>query len=134
MTIVPCRECFALTARHKALAPAELRSRPSPDLLTIFHKRVDGRLTALCHAGVSTNVFEQVKCMSDQYSGYEEGAAEPVLVRALNHQEHWSYLLRIWRAGGDGGWRASLQSIPEGERHMFADLESLLAFLLGLSQ
>jgi len=72
--------------------------------------------------------------MSDHDLGHEEGAAEPALVRPLNHQEHWSYLLRIWRAGGAGGWRASLQSIPAGERHMFADLESLLACLFGLSQ
>jgi hypothetical protein len=72
--------------------------------------------------------------MSDHDPDLEESAAEPVLVRQLHHQEHWSYLLRIWRAGGDGGWRASLQSIPAGERHMFADLESLLAFLFALSQ
>jgi hypothetical protein len=46
-----------------------------------------------------------------------------------NQVEYRSYLLRVWRGGADGGWRASLQSIPTGERHMFADLESLLAFL-----
>jgi hypothetical protein len=42
--------------------------------------------------------------------------------------------LRLWRAGSDGGWRASLQSIPADERHMFADLDSLIAFLLTLTQ
>lgn len=42
--------------------------------------------------------------------------------------EHQSYLLRIWGAGR--GPRASLQSIQTGERHMFADLESLFAFLV----
>jgi hypothetical protein len=72
--------------------------------------------------------------MSSQHPGHKDSAAELVLARSTDHQEHWSYLLRIWRAGGDGGCRASLQSIPSGERHMFADLESLLAFLLSVSQ
>jgi hypothetical protein len=40
-----------------------------------------------------------------------------------------SYLLRLWRGSGDSGVRASLQSVRTGERRMFADLESLLAFL-----
>ncbi len=44
--------------------------------------------------------------------------------------EHRSYLLRLWRSGGDGDWRASLQAVHNGERHMFADVESLLAFLV----
>lgn len=43
--------------------------------------------------------------------------------------DHHSYLLRLWRGGEDGCWRASLQSVQTGERHMFADLESLLGFL-----
>ncbi|MFL5805443.1 MAG: hypothetical protein ACJ8CR_27370 [Roseiflexaceae bacterium] len=51
----------------------------------------------------------------------------------LDHEMHCSYLLRLWRAGADGGWRASLHSIQTGERHMFADLESLLAFLVDQS-
>jgi len=68
--------------------------------------------------------------MSDHNSAQEEAVAELVLAP----KDHWSYLLRIWRAGKDGGWRASLQSIPGGERHMFANLESLLAFLFDRSQ
>ena len=47
---------------------------------------------------------------------------------------HQSYLLRLWRSGADSGWRASLQSVQSGERHMFADLDSLLAFLVEQSQ
>jgi hypothetical protein len=47
-----------------------------------------------------------------------------------NAATHCSYLLRLWRSGEDGGWRASLQSIQTGERHMFADMESLFAFLV----
>jgi hypothetical protein len=69
--------------------------------------------------------------MNSQDSSQEHSAAEPEL--AIFHREYSSYLLRLWRADADGGLRASLQSIPSGERHMFADLESLLAFLSALS-
>jgi hypothetical protein len=72
--------------------------------------------------------------MSDHNPNHEENPTDPALARLVLQQEHWSYLLRIWRASGNSGWRASLQSIPDSERHMFADLDSLLAFLLGLSQ
>lgn len=41
-----------------------------------------------------------------------------------------SYLLRLWRSGADGEWRASLQSVQSGERHIFVDLEALLTFLV----
>jgi hypothetical protein len=41
-----------------------------------------------------------------------------------------SYLLRIWCGAENGIWRASLQSVHTGERHMFADRESLLTFLI----
>jgi hypothetical protein len=45
--------------------------------------------------------------------------------------EYQSYLLRLWRAynHGQAVWRASLESAQTGERHSFADLESLFAFL-----
>jgi len=52
--------------------------------------------------------------------------------------DYLSYLLRLWRAGGDGGscgmeektvWRASLQSPQTGERIGFASLEELFDFL-----
>jgi hypothetical protein len=110
--------------------------RPTPDgsALTLAARRVDGRLTALCHAGVNKTVSEQVRRMSSQDPGQEANSADQAPAHAISREEHWSYLLRLWRAGGDGGWRASLQSIPAGERHMFADLESLLTFLLTLSQ
>lgn len=49
------------------------------------------------------------------------------------HPDYRAYLLRLWRSGGDGSWRASLQSVRTGERHVFADMESLLAFLVDLS-
>lgn len=41
-----------------------------------------------------------------------------------------SYLLRLWCNGVDGEWHALLQSVQSGERHMFVDLEALLAFLV----
>ncbi|HJZ47859.1 MAG TPA: hypothetical protein VKE41_11860 [Roseiflexaceae bacterium] len=42
-----------------------------------------------------------------------------------------SYLLRLWRVEHEGQsvWRASLESAQTGERHAFADLASLCAFL-----
>jgi len=50
------------------------------------------------------------------------------------HPTQQSYLLRLWRSGPDGQWRASLHAVQTGERHMFADLESLLAFLVEQSR
>jgi hypothetical protein len=43
-----------------------------------------------------------------------------------------AYLLRLWQAEGDDGhpvWRAALEDARTGERHGFADLARLLAFL-----
>ena len=42
-----------------------------------------------------------------------------------------AYLLRLWRVsqGGASTWMASLESTATGERHGFADLEAMLAFL-----
>jgi hypothetical protein len=42
-----------------------------------------------------------------------------------------AYLLRLWRVrmGGAPVWMASLESTASGERHGFADLEAMLAFL-----
>jgi hypothetical protein len=42
-----------------------------------------------------------------------------------------SYLLRLWGAGkgDDSTWRASLESPMTGERHGFASLKDLFAFL-----
>jgi len=42
-----------------------------------------------------------------------------------------AYLLRLWRVNDDGKpvWRASLENPHTGERHGFANLELLFAFL-----
>jgi hypothetical protein len=61
-------------------------------------------------------------------------ASSPPLSATSHQVIHQSYLLRLWRSGADGQWRASLQSVQTGERHMFADLESLLAFLVEQAQ
>ncbi len=50
------------------------------------------------------------------------------------HPDYRAYLLRLWRSGADAHWRASLQSVRTGERHVFADIESLLDFLVEQSR
>ena len=43
-----------------------------------------------------------------------------------------AYLMRLWLAEGDDGhpvWRASLEDARSGERHGFANLAQLCAFL-----
>lgn len=57
------------------------------------------------------------------------GQAPPDYLRAANN-DYRAYLLRLWRSGPDGDWRGSLQSVQTGERHLFADMEALLAFLI----
>ncbi len=46
-------------------------------------------------------------------------------------QRYLSYLLRLWRSDADEQsiWRASLENPHTGERHNFASLERLFAFL-----
>ena len=46
-------------------------------------------------------------------------------------QRHRSYLLRLWRAGNGNApeWRMSLEDTLTRERHGFADLAGLVAFL-----
>ena len=43
--------------------------------------------------------------------------------------EYQSYLLRLWRSSEGNAWRVMLQHIGSHQRHGFADLESLYAFL-----
>ena len=53
---------------------------------------------------------------------------------AAEQHRHRSYLLRLWCSSAGGVWQASLQSVQSGERHAFADLDSLLAFLVEVVQ
>lgn len=43
--------------------------------------------------------------------------------------QYKSYMLRVWREGQDGGWRATLESVTTGEVRAFAHLDQLVAFL-----
>ena len=50
----------------------------------------------------------------------------------LDHPPSADYhagLLRLWRDGPAGPWRASLQEAESGERIGFADLDRLFAYL-----
>jgi hypothetical protein len=42
-----------------------------------------------------------------------------------------AYLVRLWRDGQAGQWRASAQSVQTGEKVLFASLAELLVFLEG---
>jgi hypothetical protein len=46
-------------------------------------------------------------------------------------QRYFAYMLRLWQVSSDGEpiWRVSLESPHSGERHGFANLELLFAFL-----
>jgi len=50
---------------------------------------------------------------------------------APDTQRYRAYLLRLWQTGEDetAAWRALLEDPRTGERHGFADLNSLFAFL-----
>jgi len=43
--------------------------------------------------------------------------------------QYQSYLMRLWRADRDKAWRVMLESVATHERHGFADVEGLCAFL-----
>lgn len=68
--------------------------------------------------------------MNEQPSAHDAtSTAQPFMPQAAQSATH-AYLLRLWRSGANGSWRASLQSVRSGERHMFPDLETLFAFLI----
>jgi len=62
---------------------------------------------------------------------------DDILNDTPERHDYLSYLLRLWRVGGDGGthreeeavWRASLESPHSGERIGFASLDALIDFL-----
>jgi hypothetical protein len=49
----------------------------------------------------------------------------------MTARRYESYLLRLWESDEAGQliWRASLESTDTGERHGFADLDGLFAYL-----
>jgi hypothetical protein len=50
---------------------------------------------------------------------------------ADSRRRYRSYLLRVWQAGNGAApeWRISLEDVITHERHSFAELASMLAFL-----
>jgi hypothetical protein len=53
----------------------------------------------------------------------------------LDHPaDYHAGLLRLWRDGPGGPWRASLQDAESGARIGFADLERLFAYLRQLTK
>ena len=52
----------------------------------------------------------------------------------LAQADYHAGLLRLWRDGAGGAWRASLQDAESGERLGFADLERLFAYLRRLTE
>lgn len=51
----------------------------------------------------------------------------------MTREEYRSYLLRLWRVRDDGqNWRALMENVETGERHGFASIELLVAFLQAL--
>ncbi len=69
--------------------------------------------------------------------GTEASAGEPRRARASDdamtgrRQPYISYLLRLWLVEDDGPvWRASLENPTTAERHGFATLDRLVAFLM----
>lgn len=45
-----------------------------------------------------------------------------------------AFVLRVWRDGEQGAWRASLQNAATGQKLYFATLERLCLFLLALDE
>ncbi len=48
-----------------------------------------------------------------------------------DRKDYLAYMVRLWRTEGDEEpvWRASVESPHTGERHTFAKVELLIAFL-----
>ncbi|MBN1261788.1 MAG: hypothetical protein JXB35_14015 [Anaerolineae bacterium] len=51
------------------------------------------------------------------------------LTKAVSLSLYQSYLLRLWRPEPGADWRIILESVQNGERECFGDLEALLASL-----
>lgn len=69
--------------------------------------------------------------MSIHTTNQEESAQSGRTTEMVPQGQYEAYLLRLWWNDGQATWRASLQAVRTGERHMFADLDSLLTFLNG---
>jgi hypothetical protein len=67
----------------------------------------------------------------DHLPGHATGGRQLETAMTTEQQHYLAYMLRLWQVSSDGEpiWRASLESPHTGERHGFANLESLFAFL-----
>jgi hypothetical protein len=54
-------------------------------------------------------------------------------MRKIQSAHYKAYLLRLWREGEDGGWRAILEDAHSDTRRGFASLEALIAHLRELT-
>jgi hypothetical protein len=59
---------------------------------------------------------------------------QPPDTNQLAQADYHAGLLRLWREGARGAWRASLQDAESGVRLGFADLERLFAYLRRLTE
>ena len=64
-------------------------------------------------------------------SGHESDGRQPATAKTSKQRCYLAYMLRLWQVNCEGEpiWRASLESPHTGERHGFANLESLVTFL-----
>jgi hypothetical protein len=54
-------------------------------------------------------------------------------MRKIQSAHYKAYLLRLWREGEDGGWRAILEDAHSDTRRGFASLETLIEHLRELT-
>lgn len=56
-------------------------------------------------------------------------------MKAESARPYVTLLLRLWQVESSAGpiWRASLESAQTGERHGFAEIEALLAYLSNMT-
>ena len=67
--------------------------------------------------------------------GHATGGRQLETAMSTEQQRYFAYMLRLWQVSSDRDpiWRASVESPHSGERHGFANLERLFAFLAELT-
>ena len=74
------------------------------------------------------------RCNVTEHYRPDSPRKQPVQTPLSNQgADYHASLLRLWREGPGGAWRASLQDAESGERIGFADLERLFAYLRRLT-
>jgi hypothetical protein len=69
----------------------------------------------------------------DHLPGHATGGRQLEVAMSTEQQHYLAYMLRLWQVSSDGEpiWRASVESPHSSERHGFANLQMLFAFLEG---